>query len=176
MEFFGTRRLYSYHYQWLIFLLAISASLYTNTSHFSFIYKQDISAILGLVSMAAGIYCLYLFLPGARPKLQLIRNASNTKSNRIILLNGVIFQSLQTLLPQTITNNPPPHIRKSFFWIFTLCSDIEISVNDGSILCLKAPSSILETRLLTQKISVVMNEPLIISSGNHNHRHDENIH
>jgi tetratricopeptide (TPR) repeat protein len=167
IEFLSTRPIYSYYLPWFFFLLAIAASLYTNTPNFSFTQKEDLSAILGLIAIAAGGYCLYLFIPGARTRVQLIRTAGN-KGNRIVIFNGVIFQSIQTYLPQHIGGGA--QIKKTPFWIFTFTSNIDIELNDGKMLRLIAPSSILETRLLPKKINTLINDAIIVQG-----RRPENI-
>jgi hypothetical protein len=158
IEFFGTRKLYSYHWHWLFLFLTIAASLYTNTSYFNATHKQDISSTLGVIAIAAGFYCLYLLLPGARPTVQLIRTVGN-KGNRIVVLSGVIFQSIQTYLPQRIIE---AQIKKNPLWIFTFTSTVDIELDDGETLRLVSPCSILESRQLPHKINSAINDAKII--------------
>lgn len=162
IEFISTRPIYSYHLPWSFFLLAIAASLYTNTLNFSFAQKEDLSTILGVIAIFAGGYCLYLFIPGARTRVQLIRTVGN-KGNRLVILNGVVFQSIQTYLPQHIGWGA--QIKENPFWIFTFTSNVDIELNDGKTLRLIAPSSILETRLLLQKINTLINEAITTIPG-----------
>jgi hypothetical protein len=169
IEFFSTRPIYSYYRPWVFFLLAIAASLYTNTANFSSDQKEELSAILGIIAVAAGGYCLYLFVPGARTRVQLIRTPGN-KGNRIVIFNGVIFQSIQTYLPQHIVG--AAQIKKNPFWILTFTSNIDIELANGKTLRLIAPSSILETRLLPQTINTLINDAKVIQSRPADHSQD----
>lgn len=161
IEFFSTRPIYSYYKPWTLFLLTLAASLYTNTTNFIFDQKEDLSAILGIIAIAIGGYCLYLLVPGARTRVQLIRTSGN-KGNRIVIFNGVIFQSIQTYLPQHIAG--AAQIKNSPLWILTFTSNIDIELANGKTLRLVAPSSILETRLLPQTINTLINDAKVIQS------------
>ncbi|WP_025040983.1 hypothetical protein [Nitrosospira briensis] len=164
IEFVSTRPFYSYSRSWFLFLLTFSASLFTNTTSFDYIQKENlstISAILGIIAFAAAGNCLYLLIPGARTRIQLIRTVGN-KGNRIVIFNGVIFPSIQTYLPQHIL---AAQIKRDFFWIFTFTNNVDIELKDGKTLVLVAPGSLLETRLFPN----IMN-PLIVDGKITNQR------
>jgi hypothetical protein len=165
IEFVSTRPFYSYSRSWFLFLLTFSASLYTNTTDFDYIQKENlsaISAILGIIAFAAAGNCLYLLIPGARTRIQLIRTVGN-KGNRIVIFNGVIFPSIQTYLPQHILG--AAQIKTDYFSIFTFTNNVDIELKDGKTLVLVAPGSLLETRLFPH----IMN-PLIVDGKVTNQR------
>ena len=161
IEFDGVRKIYSYHWQWLLFFMATAASLYTNTTYFSMSHKEDISAVLGIITIIAGGYCLYLLIPGARPRVQLIRTVSN-KGNRIVVLSGVIFQSVISYLPQQIVSSAA--IKRSPMWLFSFTSNVEMELVGGDILRLIAPGSIVETRQLPHLINGAINDARVIGT------------
>lgn len=161
IEFVSTRPFYSYSRSWFLFLLTLSASLYTNTTDFDYLQKENLSAILGIIAFAAAGNCLYLLIPGARTRIQLIRTVGN-KGNRIVIFNGIIFPSIQTYLPQHIL---AAQIKKDLFWIFTFTNNVDIELKDGKTLVLVAPGSLLETRLFPH----IMN-PLIVDGKVTNQR------
>ncbi|MGZ3820113.1 MAG: tetratricopeptide repeat protein [Mucilaginibacter sp.] len=166
--FDGVRKIYSYHWEWLLFFMSTAACLYTNTDHFIMNNKGSISAALGMVAIATGLFCLYLLVPGARPRMLLIRTVTN-KGNRIVILRGVLFQSVVSYLAQQIVS--PAVIKKSPMWLFSFTSNVDIELDNGQILRIMAPGSIVETRGLTHLINTAINDAKIIN----NQRHTENI-
>ena len=159
--FDGVRKIYSFHFQWLLFFMTTAASLYTNTNSFTMSHKGDISATLGIIAIAAGVYCLLLLVPGSRPRVLLIKTISN-KGNRIVVLKGIIFQSVISYLPQQIVSSAA--IKKSPMWIFSFTNNVEMELDSGDTLRLIAPGSIIETRLLPHLINEAMNDARIIGT------------
>ena len=161
--FDGTRRIWSYHWRWLFFLMFIAASNYIQHENFhQNQYVENILAVVGLIVVALGIQCLWLFLPGARTRVQLIRTPSN-KSNRLIVTSGVIFQSMQTYLPQMVT---VAQTKESALWLLTFTGEVNIILANKQTLNLIGPGSILETRLLPNKINTAINDAKNILGGN----------
>ena len=168
--FDDTRRIWSYHWHWLLFLLTFSGSLYINDTNFDFEYKEYLAGALGLIAIYLGIYCfIWLTIPGARTRVQLIHNENN-KGNRLIVTSGVIMQSRKTYLPQMIKE---ANISRVPLWIFTFMGTVDVQLSGGGTLYLISPSSFQKTKNLPDKINRSVNDAKNINVfGDQNTTHD----
>lgn len=151
--FSRTRRIWSYHWRWLLFFLAVAASAYTNQVKIADIkYYKEMVGILGLITIFIGVYCFWLFLPNSRTKVQLIKSDDN-RQNRLIISEGVIMPSVKTYMPDVVK---AAVIKRSLIWIITFTRNIHIQLNSGKELLLIAPSSLSETSGLSEDINLVI--------------------
>jgi len=165
IEFDSTRRVWSYHVEWSAFLLSIAASLYLlNDSNVrNYIegnYRNILANALGIIAVVLGGYCLWLFLPGSRPRVQLVRTAGH-KGNRLVIARGVLLPTAKAYLPQDLTDT---QVGRSVWWLLTFTGRIHVNLDSGEKINLIAPCSLINISKLSSSINTAINDAKIIGS------------
>jgi tetratricopeptide (TPR) repeat protein len=165
IEFDSIRRVWSYHLEWSAFLLAVAASLYllndAGIKHqIEAAYRLFLANVLGLAAIGLGIYCFWLLLPAARPRVQLIRTVGH-KGNRLVIAQGVLLPSVKSYLPQSLLD---AQVGRSLGWLMTFTGRVVVNLDDGESITLVAPCSLVQVLRLVNGINTAINDAKTIVS------------
>jgi|GEM_PF-1408324 len=158
LVFHQTRRLWSFHMYHVAFLLSLAASLYFfNNPHITWLtppYQHAITWFTGLIAFGLGCYCVWLLLPGARPRYSLVITPQQ-KGNRLIVTQGVLMLGNHVFLPQMVKDC---QLKKNLWWMLTFTRDLELNLSDGEKLTLAAPGSMRQAQSFCHAINTAIRD------------------